>query len=422
MIYNERQYKITAKQMKNIKEALDSLDVLSEPVWLAKAQMEALESQISDLQSQITEYNLIKQGKIRYTDCSDLSSLPKILIRARIAKGYSQKDLAGKLGMTMQQIQRYEASYYMGASLSKLIEISKILEISISEIWGGENNSGNSLFSWDNDSYIDWAKFPVKEMIKRGWAILKEKQTSVQLAKEYFAKAAGSEYVSTFHRKKFHGENKPNEYALLAWQARILEKARSEYDKKMITKFKLNDSWIKELVSLSVYDDAPIRAKKLLAHKGITLIIEKHLQGTYLDGAAMLLETGNPIIALTLRHDRLDNFWFVLLHELGHVFLHLFDSLNMDFFDEANDESTITDDIEKEADIYALDALISEEEWNNCLSRFSLTKDAVEIDAKNIGIHPSILAGRIRRERSNYTIFQDLIGQGGVRALFREQA
>ncbi|NJL20730.1 MAG: hypothetical protein HC895_07860 [Leptolyngbyaceae cyanobacterium SM1_3_5] len=46
-----------------------------------------------------------------------------------------------------------------------------------------------------------------------------------------------------------------------------------------------------------------------------------HLPQTYLDGAALLLPDGTPVVALTLRYDRIDNFWFVLLHELGHILL-----------------------------------------------------------------------------------------------------
>ncbi|NOY73686.1 MAG: ImmA/IrrE family metallo-endopeptidase [Gammaproteobacteria bacterium] len=420
MICNERQYKITVKQIDNLLDALKKLDVGGEPEWLAAAQANALKSQIADLQSQVIEYDLIKQGKIRYSECTDLSHLPKVLIQARIGKGLSQKDLAEKLGMTMQQIQRYEASNYMGASLARLIEISNILEVSVKEVWGGENESGDSIFVWENDSFIDWKSFPIKEMIQRGWVSPKNEQTPVQLVKEYFTNAAGAQYVTALHRKKFHGGNKPNEYALLAWQARVLDKARQEHENGLVSDFELNDSWLKELVHLSVEDDSPRKAKEYLAAKGIALVVEKHLQGTYLDGAAMLLETSNPVVALTLRHDRLDNFWFVLFHELGHVFRHLFNSLSMDFFDETNDESGSEDDIEKEADLFALNALIPESDWDDCLSKFSMTKEAVEIDAKSLGVHPSIVAGRIRKERNNYTLLNDSIGRGEVRILFDE--
>ncbi len=420
MIYNERQYKITTKQIDKFRNALNELDVSSVPKWLAAAQVNAFKSQIDDLQSQVTEYELIKQGKIRYSECSDLSSLPKVLIQARIGKGFSQKDLAEELGMTMQQIQRYEASNYMGASLSRLIEISKILEISVNEVWGGENESGDSMFAWESDIFVDWKKFPIKEMIQRGWVSLKDKQTPVELVKEYFMSSAGSQYTTALHRKKFHGGNRPNEHALLAWQARVLDDARQECENGLISLFELNDSWLNELVKLSEGKNAPKKAKEFLAEKGVVLVVEKHLQGTYLDGAAMLLETGNPVIALTLRHDRLDNFWFVLFHELGHVFLHLFSSLNIDFFDEKNDELGNEDDLEKEADLFALNALISENKWADCLSKFSMTKESVEMDAKRLGIHPSIVAGRIRREKDNYTILNDSIGRGKVRISFGE--
>jgi len=420
MIYNERQYKITTKQIENLHDALDNLDVSDMPEWLAVAQVDALKSQIADLQSQATEFELIKQGKIRHSESSDLSNLPKVLIQARIGKGYSQKDLAEKLGMTMQQIQRYEASNYMGASLSRLIEISKILEVSINEVWGGEEDTGDTIFSWENDSFIDWRKFPVKEMVQRGWTTPVKEQSPAEMAKSYFINSAGSEYATAFHRKKFHGGNRPNEYSLLAWQARVLQKARTEHIEGLISEFEYNDVWLRELVRLSVEDQAPIKAKEYLAEKGIALIIEKHLQGTYLDGAAMLLETGNPVVALTLRHDRLDNFWFVLFHELGHVFLHLFNCLNMDFFDEKNEEPDGEDDIEREADLFALNTLIPEDEWDDCLSKFSLTKKSVEIDAKRIGVHPSIVAGRIRKERNKYTLLNDSIGRGDVRILFGE--
>ena len=132
----------------------------------------------------------------------------------------------------------------------------------------------------------------------------------------------------------------------------------------------------------------------------------------------MLGNSGRPIVGLTQRYDRLDNFWFVLLHELGHVFLHLFDGLKFDFFDE--EDASDVDSIEAEADKFALDALIPEEAWNECLSRFALSEEAVRIDSDNLGIDPSIIAGRIRRERGDYTILNSLIGKGQVRAQFKE--
>ena len=76
--------------------------------------------------------------------------------------------------------------------------------------------------------------------------------------------------------------------------------------------------------------------------------------------------------------------------------------------------------LQKDADKFALNALIPEELWDQCLSRFALSEEAVRIDADNLGINSSIIAGRIRKERSNYTILNGLVGQGQVRPQFEE--
>lgn len=419
MIYNERQYKITSKQIENMNSALDETFPNDTPDWIQEAQLDALKSQISDLEAQLTEYALIKSGHIDYSECSELKDLPKALIQSRIAKGLSQKELATKLGMTAQQIQRYESTRYMGASLSRLIEISDILGVSVKETWHGASAAGgDSIFVWNNETNIEWNKFPFKEMIGRGWVKIENKASPEDSVKDYFINSAGTQYATAFHRKKFHGKNTPNEYSLLAWQTRVIEKAHREFSDGMISEFELNDSWVNELTKLSTQPSAPFLVKEYLARKGIILIAEEHLSKTYLDGAAMLLDTGNPVIALTLRHDRLDNFWFVLMHELGHVFLHLFESLNFDYFDEENGNSE--DEIEIEADNFALNLLIPEESWSKCLSRFSMTENSVQLDANNLGIHPSIIAGRIRKERNNYRILNSLIGQGEVRRVLKD--
>jgi HTH-type transcriptional regulator/antitoxin HigA len=421
MIYNERQFKITSKQIEALKNNL--VEIAEEeavPDWLKEAQISALKSQISDLMAQVTEYELLKEGKIKYTECSDLNVLPKTLIRARISKGLSQKEFAEILGMPQQQIQRYEASNYMGASLSKLINIASVLEVKFTESWSGANYKGaDSLFVWDEENAVDWNKFPIKEMLKKGWIDIKNKISPALAVKEFFSNTAGPQFATALHRKKFHGKNTPNEYSLLAWQARIIQKARNTYENHEISEYKFSDHWVKDLVELSVDEKAPLLVKEFLAKKGIILVTEEHLPGTYLDGAAMLLETGNPIIALTLRFDRLDNFWFVLMHELGHVLLHLYDSLNMDFFDEEGNSDS--DEIEREADKFALDSLIPEESWDMCLSRFSMSEESIKLDAENIGVHPSIIAGRIRKERNNYTILSNMVGQGMVRKYIGEQ-
>jgi HTH-type transcriptional regulator/antitoxin HigA len=315
-------------------------------------------------------------------------------------------------------VQRYEASDYMGASLGRLIEVSKALGVKASGSFEGPKQASGSLFVWGDADDIVWGQLPYKEMIKRKWFDLPRGANPIERVKEYFLHTAGPQFATALHRKKMRSGNVPNEYALLAWQARILDRAHGKIEAGEIGIFELDDRWLQELVHLTNRQDGPERARDLLAKRGIVLIVERHLPGSYLDGAAMLTVDGTPVVGLTLRYDRLDNFWFVLMHELGHVFLHLFDGLRFDFFDEegGNDE----DVIEGQADKFALDALIPETLWEQCLSRFALSEEAVRIDAETIGINPSIIAGRIRKERGNYTILNNLVGQDQVRSQLEE--
>ena len=138
MIKNERQYRITKAQADRFSEALRRLDAggadQSElhPRLLA-VQKEALQSQLSDLEADIREYEALKAGNFTFEQLKGLSELPKQLIRARIASGLSQRELADRLGLKEQQIQRYEASDYASASFTRIREVVSALGIEIDE-------------------------------------------------------------------------------------------------------------------------------------------------------------------------------------------------------------------------------------------------------------------------------------------------
>jgi len=423
MIYSDKQYAISQGQLEQLREALSAAqskdaDVAGEQSWLRDAQADAIKSQIATLEAELSHYELLKSGEITFAKAHSLENLPSVLIQARIAAGLSQTDLAERLGMKAQQIQRYEASNYSGASLDRLIDVCDALNVHATGIFESGRTSKGSVFSWSDIDDVAWKQLPAREMARRGWFDVPRKGDVYQLAREYFMQAAGPQFASAYHRKKMHGGSVPNEYALLAWQARILERARDIVETRKPPQFVADDRWIADLVALTRRKDGPKRAQALLLSKGIILVTEKHLSGTYLDGGAMLDPDGRPIIGLTLRFDRLDNFWFVLLHELGHVFLHLIDGLRYDFFDEQ--DTTGDDKIEREADVFAFDSLVPEAKWDECLSRFALSEEAVQIDAKNLGIDASIIAGRIRKERGDYTILGSLIGQGQVASQFED--
>ena len=135
MIKNERQYLITKGQAKKFKEAIEAFDnqtTATNPL-LAKAQRDALESQLAELNAQLEEYERLRSGRLRKLKKSSFQDLPIELIRARIARGLTQKDLARKLGLKEQQIQRYEETDYASASISRVNEVIKALEIEVRE-------------------------------------------------------------------------------------------------------------------------------------------------------------------------------------------------------------------------------------------------------------------------------------------------
>ena len=94
---------------------------------IVKAQEEALSSQLADLQQELREYESLKAGEFQLDRLTTIDELPTVLIKARISQGLSQKALADRIGLKEQQIQRYEATDYASASLSRIREVANAL-------------------------------------------------------------------------------------------------------------------------------------------------------------------------------------------------------------------------------------------------------------------------------------------------------
>ena len=149
------------------------------------------------------------------------------------------------------------------------------------------------------------------------------------------------------------------------------------------------------------------------------LVVEPPLPRTRLDGAALLDERDQtPVIGLTLRHDRIDSFWFTLLHELAHVIKHL--KGQQEVYVDDTDQEAEADDKEVEANQLAREALIPRAIWRRSDAYRFQTLEAIQELAQQLEVHPAIIAGRLRRDTGNYRLFPRLIGQGKVRKLFLE--
>lgn len=132
MIKNERQYRITRSQTQKFQRAIDELEKSGpadkvHPV-LHTAQINALRSQFKDLQDELSEYEELRGGKQTIAPLESFEQLPSALIQARIAAGLSQEQLADRLGLKAQQIQRYEATEYRSASLARVAEVVRVLK------------------------------------------------------------------------------------------------------------------------------------------------------------------------------------------------------------------------------------------------------------------------------------------------------
>ena len=417
MIKNERQFKITRSQRDRFKSEIDQFDLNAEielgvAPLLAKAKLNQLESEYEILCEQISEYEDLISGKITDIVVSSLRNLPQALIKARIIRGWTQAELAKNLNLKAQQIQRYEAEDYSTANLSTLESVANALELDLSK------------FAILSVRPSEPTEFPMVEMYKRGWfedfsgTLHQAKREFEDLIEKFFFESGYSRDKLVKHKQKVRLGGEMDGNALMAWQARVVGLTKFQKLLQDFKKEKLTTGWFRELAMLSQYDEGPLLAREKLLNIGIYFVIERHLPKTYLDGAAISHPVdGAPIVALTVRHDRLDNFWFVLFHELAHIYLHFDETGSEEFFDDLDIHEM--DEIEKEADDFALEHLLPEKFWVNCLSRFSLDADTVREEARKFNVHSSIVAGRIRHEQKNYTILNDAIGHREVSNIFQ---
>ncbi len=96
-------------------------------------ELDAVYAQAQDLQAEVTEYELLRSGTVSTFDAYSLADLAVLLVKARVARGWTQRDLAKALGVAEQQVQRYESTGYRSASLARMCDVADALDVVISE-------------------------------------------------------------------------------------------------------------------------------------------------------------------------------------------------------------------------------------------------------------------------------------------------
>lgn len=420
MITNEKQFRSTRTLIEKLKERLTALDEITDPSAsdeLVTIERDALDSQVQELEEDVAVYESLRSGQLTRFEAKGLGELPNILIQARIARGMSQKDLADFLGMKEQQIQRYEAERYRSASLDRLIQVADALGVEIhkrAELVGDKN-----LASVDP---LASQAFPIAEMYKRGYfedfsgTMAEARKAAGELVSTLLRPIQLNYASATFHRKSVRASGQVHEAAIAAWEARVRRLAERNPPKVEFDRDRIDRVWLDGLVRLSLDDQGPTKAVDYLRSAGIALVVERHLPGTLLDGAALCSLACHGVVALTLRHDRLDNFWFTLAHEIAHLKFHVGRDEFAVIFDDIDAPAGSAQ--EEEADLFAQETLLPSEQWAVSVSRYTRNEKAVMIDAQRFGVGTAIIAGRIRREAQDYTLLRNLVGAGAVRRQF----
>lgn len=172
MIRNGRQYRITKSRAGEFQKALEQLEReritdSKAPDYLRwKIQFDATKTQLDELLEDLQEYEALRGNNHPAIEIASVDDLPRALIQGRIAAGLTQKMLAEKLGLKEQQVQRYEATDYQGASLDRIKEIIKVLGIRFKQdvVLPDQSVKFNSLLKKFGDVGLD-ADFCMTRMI-----------------------------------------------------------------------------------------------------------------------------------------------------------------------------------------------------------------------------------------------------------------
>ncbi|MBM3122280.1 MAG: helix-turn-helix transcriptional regulator [Chloroflexi bacterium] len=106
-------------------------DAMGVPPRLRRAQVDGLRSQIEDLDREIAEYEALRRGSPARITFDSLDALPDALVRVRISRRLTQEDLARRLGVKPQQVQRWEAGAYAQATYATIRKVAAALKVDV---------------------------------------------------------------------------------------------------------------------------------------------------------------------------------------------------------------------------------------------------------------------------------------------------
>lgn len=241
-----------------------------------------------------------------------------------------------------------------------------------------------------------YGMFPVKDLTKRGWVAYSDSIETLESSfLEFFGMASMAETPTFAHAARATSYDDLT-IAKLAWLNRARQVAAAvvagKYSAKLLT------AAVEELRTCMEYPEDIKSVSTILANAGVKIVVVEQLPGTRMDGACFWVG-GTPVVALTLRYDRIDNFWFNLFHEIDHV-LH----------DEGKD-NPICEEIEQSAEglpahevranTAAAAYCIPQDEMEHFIARVGplYSKETVVGFARRLRIHPGLVVGQLQNRK-----------------------
>lgn len=242
---------------------------------------------------------------------------------------------------------------------------------------------------------------PVKEMVRRHWIepTNDANQLEARLLKFFGAKSVESEpeWAHAARKSSSYAEVTP---AQKAWLCRARQLAPMIAIKKSYSE-KLFDEMVAKLQKLLAAPEEVRHVPRILADYGVRFVVNEPLAGSRIDGACFWFDAKSPVVALALRFDRIDAFWFTLLHELGHVRAgdgQKTVSIDTNLIGEGATRSEDKPDFERRADEFATATLMSPTKLNSFVARIRplYSKEKIRAFAAVNGVHPGIVVGQLQ--------------------------
>lgn len=246
--------------------------------------------------------------------------------------------------------------------------------------------------------------YPVREMIKRGWLEQTDTQMlEVQLMR-FFKVSSYEEIPHLRHAaKKTHHDHAPP--AQLVWLFRVRQIAETMIVGRF-SEARLRDA-LNELAKLLLEPEETRHVARILAECGVRFVIVEPLPQSKIDGVCFWLDKNSPVIGLSLRRDQIDNFWFVLRHEIEHVLQK--HGQKEECLDEelAGEHATTSSNILEEeqiANAAAEDFCVARAEFEDFVARVHpfFSEQRVVLFARRIHVHPGLVVGQPQFRLSRY--------------------